>query len=85
MGDVQVDATAFFDRLSTLYNAWKADKRSGSGGNELFGGADTIVVLTGKAPEETQYVKNNAVHVSRVPGTTSCWRRKLGAIGERLG
>jgi hypothetical protein len=50
-----------------LYNLWKADKRSGTGGNELFGGADTIIVLTGKAAEETVYVKNNAVHVSSIP------------------
>jgi hypothetical protein len=72
MADVQVDAPAFFERLQALYNLWKADKRSGTGGNELFGGADTIVILTGKAAEETVYVKNNAVHVSQlcllVPG-----------------
>ncbi|ETI24486.1 hypothetical protein G647_03855 [Cladophialophora carrionii CBS 160.54] len=61
MTDVQVDATAFFERLQSLYNAWKADKRSGSG-NEAFGGADTIIVLTGKAADETVYVKNNAIH-----------------------
>ena len=67
MADVQVDAPAFFERLQSLYNLWKADKRSGSGSNELFGGADTIVVLTGKAAEETTYVKNNAVHVSDYP------------------
>ncbi|EXJ60662.1 xaa-Pro aminopeptidase [Cladophialophora yegresii CBS 114405] len=61
MTDVQVDATAFFERLQSLYNAWKADKRAGSG-NEAFGGADTIIVLTGKAADETVYVKNNAIH-----------------------
>jgi nucleosome binding factor SPN SPT16 subunit len=65
MTDVQVDATAFFERLQSLYNAWKADKRSGSG-NEAFGGADTIIVLTGKAADETVYVKNNAIHVSQL-------------------
>lgn len=63
MADVQVDANAFFERLQSLYNLWKADKRSGAG-NEIFGGADSIVVLTGKAADETVYVKNNAVHVS---------------------
>ena len=66
MADVQVDATAFFDRLQSLYNLWKADKRSGSGGNELFGGADTIIILTGKAQEDTVYAKNNAMHVSHL-------------------
>lgn len=60
MTDIVINPTIFFDRLSTLYNAWKADKRSGDGS---FGGADAIVVLTGKADQETQYVKNNAVHV----------------------
>lgn len=63
MADVQVDGNAFFERLQSLYNLWKADKRSGAG-NEIFGGADSIVVLTGKAADETVYVKNNAVHVS---------------------
>ena len=65
MADVQVDPAAFFERLQSLYNLWKADKRSGTGGNELFGGADAIIILTGKAAEETVYVKNNAVHVSQ--------------------
>ncbi|EXJ93667.1 xaa-Pro aminopeptidase [Capronia coronata CBS 617.96] len=59
MGDIVINANTFFERLTTLYNAWKADKRSGDGS---FGGADTIVVLTGKADQDTQYVKNNAVH-----------------------
>ncbi|EHY54917.1 FACT complex subunit spt16 [Exophiala dermatitidis] len=59
MSDIVINPDTFFDRLSTLYNAWKADKRSGDGS---FGGADTIVILTGKADQETQYVKNNAVH-----------------------
>lgn len=61
MSDIVINPDAFFDRLSTLYNSWKADKRSGDGS---FGGADAIVILTGKADQDTQYVKNNAVHVS---------------------
>ncbi|KIX94135.1 uncharacterized protein Z520_10161 [Fonsecaea multimorphosa CBS 102226] len=59
MSDIVINPDTFFERLQTLYNAWKADKRSG---NEVFGGADSIVVLTGKAAEDTVYVKNNAVH-----------------------
>ncbi|KIW99366.1 uncharacterized protein Z518_11354 [Rhinocladiella mackenziei CBS 650.93] len=60
MSDIVINADTFFDRLSTLYNAWKTDKRSGDGS---FGGTDTIVILTGKADQQdTQYIKNNAVH-----------------------
>ncbi len=67
MADVQVDATMFYDRLQSLYNLWKADKRSGSGGNELFGGADTMIILTGKASaDDTVYVKSNSMHVSHL-------------------
>ena len=67
MSDIQVDPNAFFERLQALYNSWKADKRSGTGNeNGVFGGADTIVILTGKAAEETVYAKNNAVHVSGI-------------------
>ena len=61
MSDIVIQPGPFFERLTSFYNAWKADKRSGDGS---FGGADTIVILTGKADQDTQYVKNNALHVS---------------------
>lgn len=60
MGDIVINADTFFDRLSALYNSWKADKRSGDGS---FGGADSMVVLTGKADQDTHYTKSNALHV----------------------
>ncbi|KAK4938368.1 FACT complex subunit spt16 [Elasticomyces elasticus] len=59
MGDIVINPDTFFERLSSLYNSWKADKRSGEGS---FGGADSIVVLTGKADQDTIYTKNNALH-----------------------
>jgi len=62
MSDIVINADTFFDRLSVLYNSWKADKRSQ---DAVFGGADSIVVLTGKAEQESTYQKNNALHVSR--------------------
>lgn len=64
MGDIVINPDTFFERLSSLYNAWKADKRSGEGS---FGGADSIVVLTGKADQDTVYTKNNALHVRLRP------------------
>lgn len=60
MGDIVINANTFFDRLTALYNSWKADKRSGDGS---FGGADSMVVLTGKADQDTNYTKSNALHV----------------------
>lgn len=56
---IQIDAKIFFERLQVLLNAWKADKRSG---DTQFGGADSIVVLTGKSEPENSFVKNNALH-----------------------
>ena len=61
-----INADTFFDRLSHFYTSWKADKRSG--GDALFGGVGSIVVLAGKAEQESSYQKNNALHVrSRRP------------------
>ena len=61
MGDIVINASVFFERLSALYASWKQDKRSSDG---IFGGADSIVVVTGKAEQESVYQKNNALHVS---------------------
>jgi|GraSoi013_1_20cm_3_1032427.scaffolds.fasta_scaffold166280_1 Xaa-Pro aminopeptidase len=59
---IVINADAFFDRLTHFYNSWKSDKRAGDG---IFGGADSIVVLAGKAEQESSYQKHNALHVSR--------------------
>jgi nucleosome binding factor SPN SPT16 subunit len=59
---IVINADAFFDRLTHFYNSWKSDKRAGDG---VFGGADSIVVLAGKAEQESSYQKHNALHVSR--------------------
>lgn len=59
--DIVIDKTVFFDRLSTFYNGWKADKRSGAG---VFGGVGSIVILMGKTDEANAFQKANAMHVS---------------------
>ena len=62
MGDaIVINPDTFFDRLGHLHTAWKADKKAG---DALFGGADSIVILTGKAEQESSYLKNQAFHVS---------------------
>jgi nucleosome binding factor SPN SPT16 subunit len=60
MSEITIAAEPFFDRLSSLYNAWKADKRAG---DSVFNGADSIVVITGKAEQDASvYQKNNTLH-----------------------
>ena len=72
MGDIVINAKVFFERLSALYASWKQDKRSSDG---IFSGADSIVVVTGKAEQESVYQKNNALHVSH---------HRSGVLGCRL-
>lgn len=68
MAEIKIDKNLFQERLSHLYSAWKADKRSG---DALFGGASSILVLMGKSEEAAQFQKNNAIHVSsQNPGTS---------------
>ncbi|KAE8385154.1 FACT complex subunit spt16 [Aspergillus alliaceus] len=57
--EIVIDKTAFFNRLSSFYTAWKADKRSG---NAVFGGVGSIVILMGKTDEANSFQKNNAIH-----------------------
>jgi Xaa-Pro aminopeptidase len=57
---IVINADTFFDRLGQLYSSWKSDKRSG---DALFGGVESLVVLTGKAEQESSYLKHNALHV----------------------
>lgn len=57
--EIVVDKATFFNRLSTLYTAWKTDRRSG---NSMFGGVGSIVVLMGKTDEANSFQKSNAMH-----------------------
>jgi len=59
MADIKIDKNLFQERLSHFISAWKADKR---GGDALFGGASSILVLMGKTEESAQFQKNNAIH-----------------------
>lgn len=62
MGEtIKIDKEAFSERLSSFYTAWKADKRTPNG---VFGSANSIVILMGKAEETNSFQKNNAMHVS---------------------
>lgn len=57
--DIIIDKATFFNRLSSFYAAWKADKRPGNG---VFGGVGSIVILMGKTDEANSFQKNNAMH-----------------------
>lgn len=62
---IAIDKNIFFNHLSNFYASWKADKR---GGNALFGGAGSIVILMGKTKtDEGAFQKNNALHVRPLP------------------
>lgn len=56
---IVINTKTFFERLQTFLNSWKQDKRSG---DAIFGGADSIIVLTGKSDTASVFVKNNATH-----------------------
>ncbi|KAL2218345.1 global transcriptional regulator, cell division control protein [Thermoascus aurantiacus ATCC 26904] len=57
--EIVIDKGNFFNRLSSFYAAWKADRRSG---NAVFGGVGSIVILMGKTDEANSFQKNNAMH-----------------------
>ncbi|KAE8416943.1 FACT complex subunit spt16 [Aspergillus pseudocaelatus] len=57
--EIVIDKNAFFNRLSSFFAAWKADKRSG---HAAFGGVGSIVILMGKTDEANSFQKNNAMH-----------------------
>ncbi|KAG9232590.1 FACT complex subunit-domain-containing protein [Amylocarpus encephaloides] len=59
MAEIKIDKALFQERLSSFISAWKADKR---GGDAVFGGVSSILVLLGKSEETAQFQKNNAVH-----------------------
>lgn len=57
--EIVIDKTLFFNRLSSFYAAWRADKRSS---HPTFGGVGSIVILMGKTDEASTFQKNNAMH-----------------------
>ena len=59
---MKIDVKVFHERLGQLVSTWKTDKRTG--GDAVFGGVGSIVILLGKA-EDSLYQKNNAMHVRR--------------------
>lgn len=61
--EITIDKTVFHDRLSTVLNQWRNDKRAG---DVLFGGSDSIVLLVGKASEAGTYNKTTAFQVRRI-------------------
>ena len=65
--EIVIDKSAFFNRLSSFFAAWKADKRPG---HAVFGGVGSIVILMGKTDEANSFQKNNAMHVWLIPPFT---------------
>lgn len=65
--EIVIDKTLFFNRLSSFYAAWRADKRSS---HPTFGGVGSIVILMGKTDEANTFQKNNAMHVCSVTVAT---------------
>ena len=61
---IQIDKQLFHERLSSFVTKWKADKRSG---DQIFGGASSIVTLVGKPSDPSQYLKPAAFQVSCAP------------------
>ncbi|KAF7861373.1 hypothetical protein EAF04_007938 [Stromatinia cepivora] len=59
MVDIRIDKNLFQERLSHFISAWKADKR---GGDAVFNGANSILVLMGKTEDVASFQKNNAIH-----------------------
>jgi nucleosome binding factor SPN SPT16 subunit len=65
--EIVIDKTLFFNRLSSFYAAWRADKRSS---HPTFGGVGSIVILMGKTDEASTFQKNNAMHVCSILTTS---------------
>lgn len=65
MTEIKIDKGKFQERLGHLISAWKTDKRSG--GDALFAGASSILILMGKTEDSMQFQKTNAMHVSLLP------------------
>lgn len=61
MAEIKIDSKLFHERLSHFASAWKNDLRSKE---SLFNGAQSFLVVMGKAEEVPELYKNNAAHVS---------------------
>ncbi|KAM3086959.1 FACT complex subunit spt16 [Clarireedia jacksonii] len=59
MAEIKIDKSLFQERLSHFISAWKADKR---GGDAVFNGANSILILMGKTEDAASFQKNNAIH-----------------------
>ena len=61
--EIVIEKDLFHTRLSNFLTQWKNDKRQSDG---LFQGADSLVILVGKASDGA-YVKSTAFQVSYPP------------------
>jgi hypothetical protein len=62
---IVIDKSLFHERLNNFVTKWKADKRSG---DQVFGGAASVVAVVGKASDPGSYLKPAAFQVSCVNG-----------------
>ena len=66
--EVRIDKEVFHDRLASFISQWKRS------GDAFFGGANSIVILVGKADETATFRKNNGfqvrLHTLAQPHTT---------------
>lgn len=75
MGDeVTIDKNLFHERVQSLLAQWKADKRSG---DQLFGGAGSVIVVMGKSEEDQGFSKSSALQVRGIYGFILSWRLTL--------
>ena len=78
--EVKIDKDTFQARLSHFISTWKNDKRHAN--DALFGGVGSMVILMGRNEENPSFLKNNAMHVSRVSERT--WTEQLTRLNEVL-
>ena len=58
--EVRIDAKLFCDRLTSFVSAWKNDTRPTA--TSVFGGAGSILILTGKSSGALTFDKTAAAH-----------------------
>ena len=59
--EIKINKQLFHERLAHLVSTWKADRR---GGDALFGGVGSMLVLLGKADRANGFSKSSAMNVS---------------------
>ena len=57
---VKIDGAIFHERLSSFLTTWKNDKRAG---DAIFGGASSLILLSGKSEEAAGFYKTGAFQV----------------------